>query len=57
MVDRLLARLPDLELAGDTPPRAANFISGYEAMPVGSRRRNPSSRHDQPVQHRSIDFS
>jgi len=34
MVDRLLTRLPDLELVGDTPLRAANFISGYEAMPV-----------------------
>jgi cytochrome P450 family 142 subfamily A polypeptide 1 len=34
MVDRLLARLPDLRLAGDTPLRAANFISGYETMPV-----------------------
>ena len=34
MIDRLLSRLPDLELTGDTPLRAANFISGYEAMPV-----------------------
>jgi cholest-4-en-3-one 26-monooxygenase len=34
MVDRLLTRLPDLEMAGATPLRAANFISGYEAMPV-----------------------
>jgi cytochrome P450 family 142 subfamily A polypeptide 1 len=34
MIDRLLTRLPDLELAGDTPLRPANFISGYEAMPV-----------------------
>jgi cytochrome P450 family 142 subfamily A polypeptide 1 len=34
MVGRLLARLPDLSLAGDTPLRPANFISGYEAMPV-----------------------
>ncbi len=34
MVDRLLSRLPDLELAGDTPLRPANFISGYETMPV-----------------------
>jgi cytochrome P450 family 142 subfamily A polypeptide 1 len=41
MVDRLLTRLPDLELVGDTPLRAANFISGYEAMPV---RFTPSPR-------------
>jgi cytochrome P450 family 142 subfamily A polypeptide 1 len=34
MVDRLLTRLPDLELAGDTPLRPANFISGFETMPV-----------------------
>jgi cytochrome P450 family 142 subfamily A polypeptide 1 len=34
MVDRLLTRLPDLELAGATPLRAANFISGFESMPV-----------------------
>lgn len=34
MVERLLARLPDLERAGDTPLRAANFVSGYETMPV-----------------------
>jgi cholest-4-en-3-one 26-monooxygenase len=34
MVERLLARLPDLELTGDTPLRPANFISGYERMPV-----------------------
>lgn len=36
MFDRLLERLPDLALAsGDEPPkRAANFVSGYESMPV-----------------------
>jgi cytochrome P450 family 142 subfamily A polypeptide 1 len=34
MVERLLTRLPDLTLAGDTPLRAANFVSGYESMPV-----------------------
>ncbi len=36
MFDRLLDRLPDLRLADDEEPpkRAANFVSGYEAMPV-----------------------
>ncbi|HEY5155125.1 MAG TPA: cytochrome P450 [Acidimicrobiales bacterium] len=34
MVERLLARLPDLEVVGDTPLRPANFVSGYESMPV-----------------------
>jgi cytochrome P450 family 142 subfamily A polypeptide 1 len=37
MVERLLARLPDLHLAVDRaelPRRKANFISGIEAMPV-----------------------
>lgn len=34
MTERLLARLPDLELAGPTPLRPANFISGFESMPV-----------------------
>jgi cytochrome P450 family 142 subfamily A polypeptide 1 len=36
MFDRLLDRLPDLRLATDDEPprRAANFVSGYEAMPV-----------------------
>jgi cytochrome P450 family 142 subfamily A polypeptide 1 len=37
MVERLLARLPDLHLAVDRaalPRRAANFISGIEEMPV-----------------------
>jgi len=36
MFDRLLDRLPDLALAEDQEPpkRAANFVSGYETMPV-----------------------
>ncbi len=36
MFDRLLDRLPDLALATDEEPpkRAANFVSGYESMPV-----------------------
>jgi cytochrome P450 family 142 subfamily A polypeptide 1 len=36
MFDRLLTRLPDLALAEDREPpkRAANFVSGYETMPV-----------------------
>jgi cytochrome P450 family 142 subfamily A polypeptide 1 len=34
MTERLLARLPDLEAVGDTPLRPANFVSGYELMPV-----------------------
>ena len=36
MFDRLLDRLPDLALADDAEPpkRAANFVSGYETMPV-----------------------
>ena len=36
MFDRLLERLPDLALASDAEPpkRAANFVSGYETMPV-----------------------
>ena len=36
MFDRLLDRLPDLALADDKEPpkRAANFVSGYETMPV-----------------------
>jgi cytochrome P450 family 142 subfamily A polypeptide 1 len=37
MVERVLARLPDLRLAverGALPRRAANFISGIEEMPV-----------------------
>jgi cholest-4-en-3-one 26-monooxygenase len=34
MVERVLARLPDLEIVGPAPLRAANFISGFESMPV-----------------------
>ena len=36
MFDRLLDRLPDLALASDAPLpiREANFVSGYEEMPV-----------------------
>ena len=34
MVERLMTRLPDLTVAGDTPLRPANFVSGYESMPV-----------------------
>ena len=36
MFDRLFERLPDLALASDVEPpkRAANFVSGYESMPV-----------------------
>lgn len=36
MFEQLLARLPDLELVHEEEPtyRAANFISGYESMPV-----------------------
>jgi cytochrome P450 family 142 subfamily A polypeptide 1 len=43
MVDRLLDRLPDLELVGDQEPayRAANFVSGYEQMPVRFTPRPP----------------
>jgi cytochrome P450 family 142 subfamily A polypeptide 1 len=36
MFDRLFERLPDLALASDAEPpkREANFVSGYESMPV-----------------------
>jgi cytochrome P450 family 142 subfamily A polypeptide 1 len=34
MFRELLSRIPDLELTGDVPYRASNFISGPEAMPV-----------------------
>lgn len=53
MFDRLLDRLPDLELATDAEPpkRAANFVSGYETMavtftpsaPVGERSARPAA--------------
>ncbi len=38
MFDKLLDRLPDLRLIDETEPayRPANFISGYETMPVAS---------------------
>ena len=49
MFERLLARMPDLHLAVERdalPRRQANFISGFEAMPVeftpvGPARRRP----------------
>jgi cytochrome P450 family 142 subfamily A polypeptide 1 len=36
MFEQLLARMPDMELVSAEEPayRAANFVSGYEAMPV-----------------------
>jgi len=36
MFDRLLDRLPDIELVEDVEPRnrPANFVSGYESMPI-----------------------
>jgi cytochrome P450 family 142 subfamily A polypeptide 1 len=47
MFERLLARLPDLELAADPsslPRRRANFISGLESMPVRFRPSSPIGR-------------
>jgi cytochrome P450 family 142 subfamily A polypeptide 1 len=43
LVDRLLERLPDLELVESTEPayRPANFVSGYEDMPVRFTPRAP----------------
>jgi cytochrome P450 family 142 subfamily A polypeptide 1 len=43
MFDRLLTRLPDLALAdtAEPPKRAANFVSGYETMPVVFTPRSP----------------
>jgi cholest-4-en-3-one 26-monooxygenase len=44
MFERLLARLPDLELAADAatlPRRRANFISGLESMPVTFAKSQP----------------
>jgi cytochrome P450 family 142 subfamily A polypeptide 1 len=47
MVDRLAERLPDLRLAdsvtaeADLKPRPANFVSGYERMPVVFTPGNP----------------
>ena len=46
MFERLLARLPDIHLAverGALPRRPANFISGFEAMPVDVHPRRPRS--------------
>jgi cytochrome P450 family 142 subfamily A polypeptide 1 len=37
MTEQVLARLPDLELAGDRPCRASNLVSGIEKMPVRFR--------------------
>jgi len=44
MFEQLLARLPDMELVHEAEPahRAANFISGYEAMPVRFSPTRPS---------------
>jgi cytochrome P450 family 142 subfamily A polypeptide 1 len=45
MVERLVARLPDLELVSpDIPFRPANFISGPETMPVRFTPVAPSTR-------------
>jgi cholest-4-en-3-one 26-monooxygenase len=46
MFERLLARLPDLEPTTDTEPahRPANFVSGYESMPVRFTPQRPVSR-------------
>ena len=47
MVERLLARLPDLHLAverGPLPRRKANFISGIEEMPVEFTPTAPAGR-------------
>ena len=49
--ETLLDRLPDLRLADDAEPanRPANFVSGYESMPVTFtpvRTRSGSLSHD-----------
>jgi cholest-4-en-3-one 26-monooxygenase len=46
MTDRLLTRLPDLTLASTAEPahRAANFVSGYETMPVTFAPSEPLAR-------------
>ena len=47
MFERLLARLPDLELAAapaTLPRRRANFISGLESMPVTFTPSRPLAR-------------
>ncbi len=43
MFDRLLERLPDMVLATDEPPpmRQANFVTGYESLPVVFTRTAP----------------
>ena len=43
MFEHLLERMPDMELVDATEPgnRPANFVSGYESMPV---RFTPSTR-------------
>lgn len=48
MFEELLDRLPDLELVGGEEPgyRAANFVSGYEHMPV---RFTPTARVGRPA--------
>jgi cytochrome P450 family 142 subfamily A polypeptide 1 len=40
MFEQLLTRLPDLSLVSEEEPayRPANFISGYETLPVSLRR-------------------
>ena len=48
MFERLLARLPDIHLAADRgslPRRPANFISGFEAMPVAFTPSAPLGQH------------
>jgi cytochrome P450 family 142 subfamily A polypeptide 1 len=46
MFEEVLRRLPDLELVDDAEPsyRAANFVSGYESMPVRFTPTRPSAR-------------
>ena len=46
MFERLLARLPDLALASPAEPasRPANFVSGYETMPVTFTPTPPAAR-------------
>jgi cytochrome P450 family 142 subfamily A polypeptide 1 len=45
--EELLRRLPDVQLVDDTEPtyRPANFVSGYEAMPVTFTPRSASTVH------------
>ncbi len=46
MFDRLFDRLPDLHLTerGEPPKRLANFVSGYESMPVAFTPSAPKGR-------------